>query len=116
MCVLYCMICFSPFVPDIRARQIVGYVCCLLVSVHLALNLYFILASSFIDLKVKVRLWYALKRQQWRREQNRIKLKARKHVLRDNILANLDKDFHELQLSEMDQSELEVDSSSGFDF
>lgn len=88
MCVLYCMICFSPFVPDIRARQVVGYVCCLLVSVHLALNLYLILASSFIDLKVKVRLWYALKKQQWQREQNRIKLKSRKHVLRDNILAN----------------------------
>jgi hypothetical protein len=109
------MICFSPFVPDIRARQVVGYVCCLLVSIHLTLNLYLILALSFIDLKVRVRFWYALKRQQWQREQNRIKLKSRKHALRDNIRANLDKNFHELQISEMDQSELENDSSIGFD-
>jgi hypothetical protein len=116
MCVLYCIICFSPFVPDIRARQVMGYVCCLLVSIHFALNLYLILASSLSVLKIKVRFWYALKRQQWQREQNRIKLKSRKHALRDNILANLDKNFNVLQLSEMDQSELEDDSSSSFDF
>lgn len=115
MCLLYCMICFSPFVPDIRTRQIIGYISCLLVLIHLALNLYLILASLFIELKVKVRLWYALKRLQWQRELNRIKIKARKHTLRDNIFANLDKDFDELQLSEMDESELKDDSSSGLD-
>ena len=45
MCVLYCMICFSPFVPDLKAKQVVGYICCFVVSLHLAINLFSILSS-----------------------------------------------------------------------
>jgi hypothetical protein len=54
MCVLYCMICFSPFVPDIKVRQAVGYFCCLIVSLHLAINLLLISFSTMQQLKLKV--------------------------------------------------------------
>ena len=52
MCVLYCMICFSPFVPDIRARQAMGYFCCMIVSFHLAINLLLITFSTLQQLKL----------------------------------------------------------------
>ena len=86
MCVLYCMICFSPFVPNLGARQIVGYACCLLVSIHLALNLFLILASSVLGLKVKIRLWLARFRLKRQRAQNAIKIKSRKRTLKNAIL------------------------------
>jgi hypothetical protein len=45
MCVLYTMICFSPFVPDINAKQIMGYFCCIIVAGHLTFNLYLIIGA-----------------------------------------------------------------------
>jgi hypothetical protein len=46
MFVLYTMICFSPFVPDLKAKQLMGYFCCLIVGTHLFLNLYLILSTQ----------------------------------------------------------------------
>ena len=62
MCVLYCMICFSPFVPDLGARQVVGYFCCLIVSMHLAVNLYLILGSQAIGVILSLKIWLARRR------------------------------------------------------
>ena len=45
MFVLYNMICFSPFVTDMKAKQGMGYFCCLIVAGHLLFNLYLILGS-----------------------------------------------------------------------
>ena len=45
MFVLYTMICFSPFVPDPNAKQLMGYFCCLMVACHLLVNLYLILGT-----------------------------------------------------------------------
>ncbi len=89
MCVLYCMICFSPFVPDIRARQVIGILCCSFVSIHLALNLGLILFSTVINIKIKARMWYAMLRLKWQRQLNAVKIKNRKHTLKDAVL-NLD--------------------------
>ena len=112
MSVLYCTICFSPFVPDVKARVAVGYACCLIVSIHLAVNLYLILRSMVISLKTKARLWYALQRQIWQRQQNRIKIKLRKHALKDAILSFNEK-FHEevihmTDIEDSSQSSLEI--------
>ena len=62
MCVLYCMICFSPFVPDLGARQVVGYFCCLIVSMHLAVNLYLILGSQANGVILSLKIWLARRR------------------------------------------------------
>jgi len=59
MFVLYNMICFSPFVPDLNAKQLIGYFCCFVVASHLLLNLYLILSTSIYGLKVKAMLWLA---------------------------------------------------------
>ena len=59
MCVLYCMVCFSPFVPDIKARQIFGYICCIIVLIYLAVNLFLISHSSVQELKPRLKLWLA---------------------------------------------------------
>jgi hypothetical protein len=79
MCVLYCMICFSPFVPDIEAKQGMGYFCCFLVSVHLAFNLYLILGSSTRGLILKGKLWLARRRLVKQRKLNLIRVEARIH-------------------------------------
>jgi len=89
MCVLYCMICFSPFVPDIEAKQVMGYFCCFLVSLHLAFNLYLILGSSTRGLILKGKLWLARRRLSKQRKLNLIRIKARVHS-RKLALANTD--------------------------
>jgi hypothetical protein len=38
-CILYCMIAFTDFVRDMEAKIQVGYVCCALIGLHLAVNL-----------------------------------------------------------------------------
>ena len=60
--VLFCMICFSPFVPDMRAKQAVGYICCFLVSMHLTVNLYLILSSQARALILGLKMWLARRR------------------------------------------------------
>lgn len=54
MMVLYTMICFSPFVPDLSARYQVGWFCIFLVGLHLALNLGLILFGSFKKVRFDV--------------------------------------------------------------
>jgi len=59
MCVLYCMVCFSPFVPDIKARRISGYICCIIVSMNIAVNLFLISHFFVQELKRRLKLWLA---------------------------------------------------------
>jgi len=61
MMVLYCMICFSPFVPDPIARYKMGFFCCFIVTLHLVVNLGIIGSGSFRQLLFKYRLWRARK-------------------------------------------------------
>jgi hypothetical protein len=53
------MICFSTFVTDLNAKQLIGYFCCFVIASHLLLNLYLILSTSIFELKVKTMLWLA---------------------------------------------------------
>lgn len=59
MFVLYSMITFSPFVPDNKARIIMGYFCCFVVALHLVVNLSLILATSVNSLIFSFKLWRA---------------------------------------------------------
>jgi hypothetical protein len=59
MCVMYCMMCFSPFVPDLEARQGMGYFCCLIVSVHLFINLFLISSTSIYEFRQRLKMWLA---------------------------------------------------------
>lgn len=42
MFVMYNVLCFSPFVPDLETRSRMGFFCCIVVALHLIVNLYFI--------------------------------------------------------------------------
>jgi FtsH-binding integral membrane protein len=61
MAVLYCMICFSPFVPDPNPRYTMGWVCCLLVGGHLGINIFLIFYKSIKDTIFNIKLYYAKK-------------------------------------------------------
>ena len=86
MCLVYCMICFSPFVPDIPARQVMGYVCCSLLSIHLAIYFGFIVYSTALNIKIEVKNRFALFKLKWQRQKNAVKLKNRKHSLKEFVL------------------------------
>ena len=43
MLVMYHIICFSPFVPSLETKFLLGYSVCFVVSMHLVINLYFIM-------------------------------------------------------------------------
>ena len=62
MIVLYFMICLSPFVPQIEARIIMGYICCGFISLYVALNLLLIAKQTIPLVIYQFRTWY-LKRE-----------------------------------------------------
>lgn len=59
MLVLYTMMSFTQFVPDPAARYQVGWLCILIVAVHLAINLGLILHSTVSRIKFDVMIWLA---------------------------------------------------------
>ena len=61
MFMLYSMISFSPFVPDIDTRFKMGYFCCIVEAFALAANLWLIISSSVKGLILKVRVYFAKK-------------------------------------------------------
>ena len=80
MLTLYNMLCFSPFVPDLEAKQKMGYFCCLVVACHLFFNLQIILRTSFNGIKLKVLVWFARRRLMQQKSANAEKIKKRKHT------------------------------------
>ena len=46
MFVLYCTMCFSPFVPEIEIKFLIGYISCLTVGAHLFINLAYITTTT----------------------------------------------------------------------
>jgi hypothetical protein len=59
MFMLYNMICFSPFVPDTEARFKMGYFCCVVEALALAVNIFFILTESLKAIILILRVFYA---------------------------------------------------------
>ena len=67
MLMLYNMICFSPFVPEIETRFKIGYFCCLVEALALAFNIWRIMSKSIGGIIIKVRLYFAKKHKSlWR--------------------------------------------------
>lgn len=54
--VMYHMMCFTPFVPDLKVRFILGYTVCGLISLHIVVNLAIIGKAPIRDLRFKYRL------------------------------------------------------------
>ena len=62
MFVMYTIICFSPFVPDVSVRFFIGYITIFAVGLHLAVNIYGIAGSTFAGVKRKLVLRAAKRR------------------------------------------------------
>ena len=50
---LYMIICFSAFIPDVQMRFYLGYVAIIIVGIHLAVSLFMIFGSTFLETKMK---------------------------------------------------------------
>ena len=48
MMVMYCLICFTDFVPDLETRSLMGYVCEFFVIFHIAFNLSFLFGDKIM--------------------------------------------------------------------
>ena len=62
VCVLYTMMCFTQFVPEVETKEKVGYVSSGLVALHFLVNLGIMLGLSCSNAKKGCRLMYALKK------------------------------------------------------
>lgn len=82
MIVMYNFICFSAFVPDIESRQKVGYLCILLVALHLLFNIFFIAKTSIDNLIYNIKVCRAKKKLYKQRNENKRKLKVLKEEKR----------------------------------
>ena len=56
---LYNMISFSPFVPDINTRFNMGYFCCIVEAAALFANLWLIMSSNIKSVILKARVFFA---------------------------------------------------------
>ena len=56
MFVVYPIICFSPFVPNYQRKHEMGLICCLIVTLNLAINLFFMLKQTAFMLIQKFKL------------------------------------------------------------
>ena len=68
MFVMYTIICFSPFVPDVTVRFFIGYITIFAVGLHLAVNLCGIIRSTFWNVKLKLLLRSAKKKHEKQRK------------------------------------------------
>jgi len=57
MMVMYCLICFTDFVPGADTRSQIGYVCEGLVIFHIAFNLSFLFGDYALQLKLRFKRW-----------------------------------------------------------
>jgi len=67
MMVMYCLICFTDFVPDENTKSGLGIVCQAFVIFHIIFNLSFLFGDYILGLKLRYRRWslfrkYALTR------------------------------------------------------
>jgi len=53
MLIMYHLICFTPFVPDVEVRFKLGYSVCGLICLHLTVSISLLLKESYIDLRMK---------------------------------------------------------------
>lgn len=74
MFVLYNMICFSNFVPDVEARYTIGFFCIFIVSLHLGINLFLIVYHNFKKLKFDINIWLTKRRLRIQRDSFKVKL------------------------------------------
>ena len=81
MLMLYNMICFSPFVPDIQTRSKMGYFCCVVEAFALAANLWLIMSSSVKGAIFKARVYFSKKAMTKERELH-LKERAKGKLLR----------------------------------
>ena len=78
MFILYNMISFSPFVPEIETRFKIGYFCCVVEALALTINLWLIMSNSIKVVILKVRIFFARKHLSgWRKLHLRKRAKGR---------------------------------------
>lgn len=63
MMVMYHIICFTPFVPDLEVRFRLGYLVCALISSHLVVSLGILLKANLRDIRMKRWMYKADKGQ-----------------------------------------------------
>ena len=56
MLVLYAIICFSPLVTNVQIRFNIGYICMIIVSLHLVVNIILIMKSTLVKIKRKTKI------------------------------------------------------------
>ena len=60
MLLLYCTLCYSPFVPDIEVKFNIGYLSGIIIISHLIINLVFITINTIKLLIVAIKRQYAI--------------------------------------------------------
>jgi hypothetical protein len=80
MIMLYNMICFSPFVPDIEARFRMGFFCCVVEALALALSILFIIRESLKSIILKLRIWFA------KSEKRKLRIKYLRARAKGNVM------------------------------
>lgn len=58
MVVMYHLLIFTPFVPDIETQFLMGYVVCCAVGAHLLINIGIMIKMGSADIIKKFKIWF----------------------------------------------------------
>jgi hypothetical protein len=78
MMILYTVVSFSSFVPDVQAKEKMGYICCIIVALQVAVSLQIIIRTTIAGAIFKVRLLLHRRKLVAQKAKNREILKGRK--------------------------------------
>ena len=78
MFVMYNVMCFSPFLPDLQTRSNMGFFCCIVVAFHLIVNLYFIGSEMIRDAVINFKFFRARRHLRRQRPKLLALIKTRK--------------------------------------
>ena len=80
MLVMYHLICFTPFVPDVDMRFKLGYSVCSIVVAHLVVSMAILLRVTYLDLKFKYKVRNSTKVHEGKRAAMNKKWKERRDI------------------------------------
>jgi len=77
MMVMYHLVCFTPFVPDLKVRFMLGYTVSAVICLHLLVSLVILAKATYKDLRMKNRIRIATKGHAEQRKELQDRLKER---------------------------------------
>jgi len=122
MMVMYHIICFTPFVPEVEVRFKLGYLVCAIISSHLVVSLAILLKTNARIIRMKRRMYKANKenskfrsdlKEKW--EERRAKREQKRKDRKERLKKEYEERLKQSMLKGVEKVDLELGEKEEFD-